>query len=66
MKTLCKAIFFLLIALPISAQNIILKGKVMNERGYVLENVNIQDKKSGNGTITANNGAYEIVLKKTK
>ena len=65
MKAVIKIILFLTLSIPVIGQNVILKGKIVSQTGDFLEHVNIQDKKSGNGVISNQNGEYELVLPKT-
>ena len=64
MKAIIKIILFFILSIPVIGQNVILKGKIVSQTGDFLEYVNIQDKKSGNGVISNQNGEYELVLPK--
>ena len=64
MNKVFKIILVSLLSYSVFGQNIIIKGKVMNQNGDFLEYVNIQDTNSGNGIISSNTGEFELVLPK--
>lgn len=64
MKTFVYTSFLLLIALPFYGQQFYLRGEVRDEKGNLLQNVNIRQQSTGYLFRTGNSGSFGITSKK--
>ena len=64
LKTFAQILLLLLIALPFYGQQFYLRGEVRDEKGNLLQNVNIQQQSTGYLFRTGNSGSFGITSRK--
>jgi len=64
LKTIAQILLLLLIALPFYGQQFYLRGEVRDEKGNLLQNVNIQQQSTGYLFRTGNSGSFGIPSRK--